>query len=575
MAVTQSSEALRRPLNLLRLGFCVLAMTAVVLGYVGMAAFVRQSSEWGDRPIDVVYYDLQLFVLGADPLQESGPYPWQLECARFLVPSVTLYALIETARVLLAVELSRLRARRSRGHAIVCGDGLISDALSRQLQAEAVPVIDIRSTGDEFVTRGEPLRIIGDARDPKILLAAGAHQARALYACTSSGAQNAAIAFSAERLRGKQHHPFSVHGHVPDQDLLATLQATALGRNHRDGVHVAFFNIDQIAARRLFADDPVLPIRLGAPHLVIVHVCTFAAAVLVAAARSWRVNRPDEGKLPVTMFGPGASAMAAEQVRRYPFVGDVCEVVTDEVDLLDLITDGRTPPAPSRLVICSEDDELGLKTATLAQRLWSRSSFPTTLRWEGLAAFPCDSLAAVGGNFALTDRKGLRVFGVISSACDPVLIRDGLVEQLAQVIHDRYRQGRRRRGEWVDGDPALESWDRLLPTLQQASREQARGIGGTLSRAGCTIAPRIGLDDEAALSPEDFEQLAEYEHQRWCRERAQAGWQYAPERSDESRLHPGLRSWSTLPEPFRQRTRRAVLELSDILQDAGFRIVQR
>lgn len=574
MAVGQSSEALRRPLNLLRLGFFLVSVVAFVLGYVGLGEFVAQApTQWGHREIDLIYYDLQLFVLGADPLQDPGPYPWPLEGARFLAPLVTLYAVVETARLLLSVELSRLRARRARGHVIVCGDTEFADALSRKLQSENATVVDIRSWGDDFVTKGEPLRIVGDARDPSVLRASGVQGARAVYALTATGAENAAIAFAALRLRRPGSRPLSVHAHVPDPDLCATLQASVLGWRRGSGIHLAFFNIDQIAARRLFSADPVVALSGGAPHLVVTDASTFASAVLVAAARSWRVNRPDGMRLPVTLAGSGAADATAALVRRYPFVTDVCEVTTHEVDLLALLTEGRPPPPPDRLIICGEDEELALRSAMTAQRVWRRRSFLLLVRLEGLATFleghpvaprvdpPSDVL--------------MQVFGLINFAGEPELIHNDLVEQLAQVIHDRYLQGRRQRGEWTRDHPALEPWDRLSPELQRANRSQADDLGRMLARLNCTIAPRIGTDEEVALSETDVERLAVHEHERWCGEREQAGWRYSVRRSDERKLHPGLVPWSALPEEFRHRTRHTVRELSDILADAGFRIVRR
>ena len=119
MALNQSSEALRRPLGMLRAVFSLVVLVSLALGYTGLSRFHSMPDDFGHRPIDLVYYALQLFVLGSDPLQSPGPYPAMLEIARFTAPAATLYAVIEAARLLFAVELSRLRARRASGHAIV------------------------------------------------------------------------------------------------------------------------------------------------------------------------------------------------------------------------------------------------------------------------------------------------------------------------------------------------------------------------------------------------------------------------------------------------------------------------
>src|SRR4051812_2687734 len=107
MAVSQSSEALRRPLYIMWVAFPVLALLSLVFGYLGFEQFLMSNNitEYGRDPVDLAYYDLQLFVLGADPLQSGQPRPLLLQIARFTAPAVTVYAAAEAIRLLLAVEL--------------------------------------------------------------------------------------------------------------------------------------------------------------------------------------------------------------------------------------------------------------------------------------------------------------------------------------------------------------------------------------------------------------------------------------------------------------------------------------
>ena len=247
VALQQSSEALRRPFGLLRIGFSLLAAVSLVIGYLGFSLLVSARKGLGDRPLDIIYYDLQLFVLGADPLQDPGPYPLLLEIARFTAPAATVYAMFEAARLLYAVELSRWRARRARDHAIVCGDTELADMLSQRLQQRGVEVVEVRNLPDEFVTKGEPLRIIGDARDPRVLRAAGIDHATTVYACAPGSATNVAIALAACTVRGDVTQPLAVYSHIPDHDLCSTFQATFLSRTRPDPVRLDFFDINSIS----------------------------------------------------------------------------------------------------------------------------------------------------------------------------------------------------------------------------------------------------------------------------------------------------------------------------------------
>jgi RyR domain len=248
--------------------------------------------------------------------------------------------------------------------------------------------------------------------------------------------------------------------------------------------------------------------------------------------------------------------------------------------------DVREPP--DRLLVCHRDEEHALKTAMAAERSWRGRVRSVVVRLDSLwpylrrpdptgAAGPPDPTGpAARQGAALLDAgtQVLRPFGVVAAACHPELIREDLIERLAHVIHERYRLGRRQRGEWTPGDPSLRPWPELSPRLQRANRAQAADIGRKLAAVNCAISPRFGPGGDAVLSEDDLEYLARSEHERWLADLQEAGWQFAPERSDDGKLHPGLRPWAQLPAPLRNRCHDAVRELSDILADAGFRIVR-
>jgi voltage-gated potassium channel Kch len=574
MALQQSSEALRRPFELLRISFAFLAAVSLTIGYLGFAQLVTERTDLGHRPLDIIYYDLQLFVLGADPLQDPGPYPLLLEIARFTAPAATVYAMFEAARLLFAVELSRWKARRARDHAIVCGDTALADALSQRLQERGVEVVEVRTLPDEFVTAGEPLRIIGDARDPRVLGAAGIGRAAIVYACGQGSAMNVAIALAARSVRAEGTAPLAVYSHIPDHDLCATFQATFLSRPRPGPVRLDFFNINNIAARRLFTDHPLAPLAGQAPQLMVAGASGFGRAAVVAAARSWRVVREDGQRLPLTLVDVHATTTIDDLVRRYPFLAEACDFTPRDADLLPLLSGGRAVRSPDRLVVCHRDEELALKSAMAAERLWRGEIASIVVRLDGLARF-LDEDGPVQGVRLLDDGEGLlRPFGVINAACDPDLIGEDLVERLAHVIHDRYRQGRRERGEWSVDDPSLLPWDELSPRLRLANRAQAEDIGRKLAQVNCVISPRFGRDADISLSETDLEYLARLEHERWCAEHIEAGWSFAEQRSEDHKHHPGLRPWHVLPEQFRRRTHDTVRELTDILADAGFKIVR-
>jgi hypothetical protein len=274
------------------------------------------------------------------------------------------------------------------------------------------------------------------------------------------------------------------------------------------------------------------------------------------------------------LVGSGATGTISDLTERYPFLQQICDFTVKDVDLLPLLARGEITDSPDRVLVCHPNEDDALKSAMTMERLW-RGRSPSIVVWlDGLETFIDEGGSRPGANLLAGGSGVLRAFGVVAAACDPALIREDLVERFAHVIHDRYRQGRRQHGEWSPDDPSLAPWDRLSPRLQRASRAQAEDIGRKLAQVDCAIVPRFGRDGGVVLSESDIESLAQQEHTRWCREYEQAGWRHSPQRSEERKLHPGLRPWCSLPRHFQRRNCDAIRELFDILSDAGFRVVR-
>jgi TrkA-N domain/RyR domain len=568
MALRQSSEALRRPPRFLWLGPPILTVGALVLGYLGLHQFVQGNPDYSHQVVDILYYDLQLFFLGSDPLQDPGPYPLSLEIAKFCAPAVTVYTAFEAIRLLLAVELSRLRARRSRGHAIVCGDTAFADALSRRLRASGVEVVEIRLKNDEFVTSGEPLRVIGDGRDAEVLHEAGIDRALALYACTEDSATNIAVALAVARTVRADGPPLFTYSLISDPDLCASVQAFFLGQPLNRRVRADFFNIDDIAARRLVKDLALRPVDGRPPRLLLAGSDGFAQALLIEAARCWRSGAPGKGLMTVTMVGDRASAVVAELRRRFPVVDEVCRTEAVDQDLLTLMQDGRLAQDPDHVLVTHPDENHALMSALSAGRYWPGRPGRITVRLDGALI----GVPTADGRLGVASAD-LRVFGAVGAAADPELIRDDLTERIARVLHDRYRRGRQARGDAREGTRALVSWEELPGQLRRANRTQAEDIGRKLSRFGYSIIPRQGGQPPTQLSEPEIDELARMEHDRWCQEQTSTGWRYAPEFDEQQQLHPGLLSWPDLPSALRLRNYDPIRELPAILADAGFQIV--
>jgi hypothetical protein len=366
-----------------------------------------------------------------------------------------------------------------------------------------------------------------------------------------------------------------VYAQVADPELCLALQARHLGLAEQPGARLDFFNIDDLAARKLFAEEPVVPVRGGPPRVVVLGATAFGRAVLVELARRWRVRDPDsETRIPLALVDDTATAAAARLSLRYPFLSQVCRITPYDGGLPELLADGGFPQPPDRVFICDDDEERALKTALTAEQLWHGGPGSVLVRLDRLASLR-EAFDSDRGDRVLDDLSGaLRLYGVVHAACDPALIGDDLVERLARVIHENYVVSRRRHGEEPATNSALVPWEELSETLRRANRAQARDIGRKLREVGCALSPRVGPGDEYALAEPEVERLAVLEHQRWVAERVGTGWRYADSRDDARQLHPALGAWENLGAEMRERNHDAIRELPAILADAGFRIVR-
>jgi hypothetical protein len=565
---------IRPAANALRMAFGALLIAALVLGYIGFG----QLMGWSTRPLDLLYYDLQLFVLGADPVQDpKAQLSVSLQIARFAAPAVTVYALVEAGRLLFATEWRRIRARQSRGHVILCGDGAVAAMLARRLQGTRHRVVAVRSTAGALLDRSAPLMVVGDARDPALLRAAGVRRATAVYACTDDSAVNTAIALAVGRACRQSSPTLAVYVYIRDPELCLTLQARYLGLPPPRGLRLDFFNIDDLAARKLFASVRLELVGKRPPKILVGGATAFGRAVVVEAARQWRVREPGVASaLPVTVVDPVGSAAVAGLVHRYPFLPAVCRFAVHDADLLGQLANGELGDPPDLAFVCYDDEEHALKTAMTAERLWRRQPLTVVVRLDRLAAFrgAADVDDAEGRLFDDDVSGRLRVFGVVHAACDPRLIGEDLVERLARVVHDRYRLARRDEGGSVRTNRAMVSWDDLPPRLQESNRQQARDIGRKLREIGCVLIPRVRPDGDGLLGDDEIERLAKLEHDRWRAAHDAMGWRYSDQPDPARKLHPGLRDWADLPDRLRRRNHEAVRELPTILADAGFQIVR-
>ncbi len=546
-----------RALSAARIGFAATVVLAVILGFWGLESYSHSASYALGRSFwDIAYYDLQLFVLGAAPLDNPGPFPWPLQVARFLAPAATIYALFEAGRAVFASEWQRLSQRRRTGHTIVVGETPIADAM----------VDGLRRNG---------LVLRATAGDAESLRDTGIAGARFVYACADDrddSSVNVLVAATArQQARTKKAGDLYVYAHVSDPAYALALRARHLSQ---PVTGADFFNIDELAARELVRQEAG-SFRDGEPLVVVVGLGPFGQAIVVELARMWQVSARADEKLVVVLVDRDAEAVGRDLQRRWVAVAETCELRP----VADLSAVFRTPamPTPHRVILCHEAEEEAVRAALTMPALWQGGERSVVVRLDRLSGL-ADVLG--GGDGSLLDDVEGRLqpvcvgkFVVGADAGKAERIHEDIYERLAQLIHHNYLRHELKKGNAMGSAPAMVPWEDLAEDYKQANRAQARDIGNKLTDAGCTVAPRTGagveLDDDPLL-----ETLAEQEHERWRAERTAQGWTWGEQRDDEAKHHPSLVPWERLPEEEKDKDRAVICEIGEVLAHCGLEIVR-
>jgi hypothetical protein len=439
------------------------------------------------------------------------------------------------------------------------------------------------------------IALVGDATEREMLLRARVPEARYLIAVCPGDGANAEIAAHARDMVGdrRARQPLTCSTHIVEPELwhlLRRWEIATLG-----AFRLQFFNVYDVGARALLSAHPPfarIDARTGRdasgrlPHLLVVGAGRLGQNVTVHAARLFRDVFPAaEEPLHVTLVGPGADADLREQLYlQNPGLEHICrlhvhdlETHSAEFQRAGFLHDGEKGHfTVTAVYVCLDDETAGLSAALSLLHRVRRHDVPIVVRMsqdEGL------------GKLLTATRDGsngfdsLHAFGFLEHTCQPELVLGGTNEALARAIHEKYL---REQGSSGGGDPkgaaaetenpALASWDKLPEEIKESNRAQADHIGQKLRVIGCDISPLSSYDSAPfAFAPDEVEQMARMEHERWTQEKRAQGFTYGP-RDPEKKTNPNLLPWEELPDEAKNFNRDAVRELPVLLEMSGFQI---
>jgi hypothetical protein len=558
------------------LGVLAVAIVALVLGGIGLEQYLtgpHAPSGFGRGFWDIVYYDLQLPVLSSAPTQGPGPYPVPLGIARILAPVGTFLAAVGTLFLLLGEQWRRLQVAASRYHAIVAGDGPVALKLAGNLHAEKrklvlfSPKVVLVSSDDETLTRGRQAGLLGyrgDPSEPVTLRAARVARATELYACTSQGTVNAAIALRArDEVPASRKQPLSGYAQVRDAELGVALRARRIGVGGDPRLRLDFFTVEDIAARRLFDMYPVTSAGDGTVRVVISGFGYLGQAVLREVARR---HQALPGHPPADVVIRHASeGQVAKLADAFPVILDNCSITYAELPELP-----ATGEYTAYVCLDADDDALSEGLA-MAHSLVSQRGYVVVCMRE---SSPFAGVLATRSGLIDDVMGRLSVFGVIEEACVPSNIRDDFTEQLARSIHSAYVAMEAANGKTPATNPSMVPWESLSEDLRRSNIAQAVDIGDKMDAIGAIIVPESADAPEFHFTDEEVERLAKEEHKRWMRDKRSQGWTYGQTRNDERKIHPDLQPWAALSAADKDKDRNAIRTLPETLHDAGFQILR-
>jgi hypothetical protein len=542
----------------------------LIIGTLWIAAFLLGAygfaGHLADRPelswTDFVYRSLQLFILESGSLDRTPGV--ELQIARYLAPLVAAVTTLQALALLFYQQLQQLRAGRMRNLVVLCGLGTRGMLLARAFRAWGLPVVAIdrspsRDRLEECRALGIPV-LAGDAARADQLERAGCGRACALVCVSSDDATNAEIAARAfpgtgalpsgrippgtSGREGRGRGPLCAI-HIGDPELCRILRRVPASER---GVHV--FNLFETGVRFLLLEHRAWPEKEREPRVLIAGDGAAARCLAAAVQHRWTVDRPDDsGVLRLTALGTGTAPREEEG----------CLVTALAVDASEW-RPAVDEPAPQTAYVCYGSDARSLASAiALARQLPGTRVVLCTALETGLPA-----LLRAGGPDA---PENLSCFGLLNVACQPALLLEPALDDLARALHEDHR--RRRPAD--PANRALRPWEELPTEFRESSRRQAEAVLACLHAGGWGVAPGVAAGC-FAFREDEANELARVEHERWRRERERAGWSYGAERDDEKKLNPYLVPWEKLGPEQREQNLAAMRHLPELLAGIGYQL---
>lgn len=558
----------------------------LALGYIG---FSRYSLALGDdsTKLDIFYRAVQLIVFESGDVE--GPVPWQLEIARFMMPAVAAYTAIQALLAIFNKQWQLLKARFLKNHVIICGLGERGLRLTKEFLNYGYQVVVIEGNkNNPLIEQGRnqgAVVFIGNATEKNMLRKVGINKAKYLVSVCTDDGTNAEIALKArDTVHMRKRGVLTAFFHIVDLELCNLLGGWMLSSG-ANRFRLEFFNVLERGARLMLKEYSPFKkeseAELRQPRMLIIGLGKMGRSLLVQAARNWWMKEKRSGKrLRIAVIDKEAEKKVELLRLQYPRLDVACEfdIWQMEKNALefergDFLFDSKGRFDVDVIYICFDDDVHVLVNALTLYRKTKKYKVPIVMRMSqeaGLATLVKEDREAL-------DISNLHVFCLLDRTCSLEALLGGTYEILARDIHEDYVCHQKKAGETSKTNHSMVDWELLPEDLKESNRHQAAHIEVKLKAIGCEIQPLTDWESASfKFLPEEVELLAEMEHERWCEERRERRWSYAPgPKNLKKKTSPHLVPWKELSEEIKEYDRNMVRGLPSFLATAGFQIYRR
>lgn len=551
-------------------------IVSVIFGCVGFAKHFQAMREPRSF-FDVLYLTLQLVPMNSGAI--LPPIPSELEIARFLIPALTAYAVIQALAVLFSRQMQGIYLHLQHQHVVICGLGRKGYLLTQHFLEDGLPVVIVESDGGNHFLEScrdlGALTLLGDATDQVLLRQAGVARAKYLIADTGDDGVNAQVAVHARALTtSRRGTPLACVVHIVDPQLCDLLREREL--DTAPGFRLGFFNIFDMGARAVLNAYPPGDSKGVATHIVIIGFGSMGQSLVVRAARDWRAKHPpDDPRLRITVVDRQALDKVDALNMRFPKLRDACELVPVQKDIrgsyyqqAEFLFDAQGRCSASAVYVCFDNDILSLSAGLIVLQHLRCEDVPILIRVAQNAGLAMLLRGRDGDDLF----ENLHTFALLDRTCRPELVLGGTHEILAQAIHEAYVHAQRAAGESLQINPSLAPWEELPEDLRESNRRQADHIGRQLRDLGYRVAPLTDWDaDLLEFTPNEIEAMARAEHERFVQERLEAGWTPGV-KNLVRKTNPSLAPWADLSLPEKEKDRATVRRLPGFLAQAGLQV---